>query len=160
MRRITVADSTATSALGRGSTNALAETTAFIKTDELTNQMLKVLASSHHHPEQVVELSRDVMAFEDLRDLPYRGVEHLEIGVAVEPKTHADEAGDVKTQLLLVDDGGVAPDEPFLLESSHSSVGGGGRKPDAFGQTHVRYPRVRLEYREDLGIDGIDPGRQ
>jgi hypothetical protein len=58
-----------------------------------------------------------------------------------------------------VDQGGIAADDPALLEPSHPLEAGPWREADPVGERLVRDPAVRLQLMQDCSVDPVERRR-
>src|SRR5205085_220798 len=113
--------------------------------EALRGDALEILQVRHYDPQQIIVFPGHEIALHDLGHLAHRALEGLESRLALAIERNAHEHVRRKPRLVLVDERGVALDEPGLLERPHPAQAGRLRQAHLVRQACVGDPGILLQ---------------
>src|SRR5437868_7496456 len=106
--------------------------------------------------EEVVEIARHRMGFEDRARLPYEIGEALGVGLGMATELHMHERRQREAERARIELGAISPDEPRLFERLAAARYLGLRKPHLVGELGAAQCAVALERIEQAQIEGVE----
>ena len=124
---------------------------------QLEQDVAKQLAVRGHlgNPclDQVIEIARDQVALEHVRQLQYGTSELFESVARLVVEADLDEHQQAALQMLRIEPGVVAHDDPFALQAPDPLGAGGGRQADLFAQFSKRDAPISLQDAQDIAVN-------
>ncbi len=105
--------------------------------------------------DQVIEVARDQVAFQYVRQFQHRAAELFEGIPRLVVQAYLDEHQQAALEVLRVEPGVVAHDDPFALQAPDPFGAGCGRQADLFAQFSERDSSICLQDPQDVAVDLI-----